>query len=96
MNKKDTKTLACRSQNRDNHFNLIRILAAVGVLVSHAFPISLGPGAQEPLQYWLQGTSLGTVSVYIFFCISGFFITRSFDQSPTLSRFVKALSLIHI
>ena len=90
MNEKDTNTLACRSQNRDNHFNLIRILAAVGVLVSHAFPISLGRGTQEPLQPWLQGTSLGMVSVFIFFCISGFFITKSFDQSQTLSRFIKA------
>ena len=59
-------------------------------MVSHAFPISLGRGTQEPLQPWLQGTSLGMVSVFIFFCISGFFITKSFDQSQTLSRFIKA------
>lgn len=86
----DGKSLASQSHSRDNHFNLIRILAAAGVLVSHAFPISLGRGAQEPLQHWLHGTSMGTVSVFIFFCISGFFITKSFDRSPTRSRFIKA------
>jgi len=34
---------------RDNHFNLIRAVAAVAVLVSHAYPIAFGPGTPEPL-----------------------------------------------
>ena len=32
------------AQGRDNNFNLIRAIAAVAVLVSHAHPIALGPG----------------------------------------------------
>lgn len=77
----------------DNNFNLIRMLAASGVLVSHAYPISLGPGSEEPLQRFLQGTTLGTVSVYVFFVVSGFFITRSFDQRQNAAAFLRARAL---
>ncbi|MEL6792853.1 MAG: acyltransferase family protein, partial [Pseudomonadota bacterium] len=76
--------------DRDNHFNLIRMLAASGVLVSHAFPIALGRGAEEPLQRALDGVSLGTVCVYVFFAISGFFIAQSFERTSTFERFVRA------
>lgn len=79
-----------RSGGRDNHFNLIRMVAASGVLVSHAYPISLGPEAVQPLESWLGGITLGAVSVYVFFALSGFFIAKSFDRSPSLGRFVRA------
>ena len=85
-----TAVIGDRSAGRDNHFNLIRMIAASCVLVSHAYPISLGPGAVEPLAPWLQGLSLGTVSVYVFFAISGFFITKSFDRSSSHGRFLRA------
>lgn len=77
------------SQGRDNNFNLIRFLAAVAVLVSHAWPISRGPGSAEPLTRWL-GHSLGELAVYVFFALSGFFITASFERSQSLQRFVIA------
>lgn len=77
------------SQNRDNNLNLVRVCAAVGVLVSHAYPIALGPDAIQPLQS-LLGVTLGTVSVYIFFVISGFLITQSFDRSRYLSNWLSA------
>lgn len=83
-------TFADVSSGRDNNFNLIRMAAAIGVLVSHSYPISLGPQAQQPLQQWLDGTTLGSVSVLVFFAISGFFITKSFDQSVDWRRFVRA------
>jgi peptidoglycan/LPS O-acetylase OafA/YrhL len=77
------------SGGRDNNLNLIRIIAALGVLVSHAYPISLGPGALEPLEASI-GVTLGTVSVYIFFVISGFLITQSFDRSSAHSNWLAA------
>ena len=78
------------ASSRDNHFNLIRMIAATGVLVSHAFPISLGPGAGQPFQQTLQGAALGAVSVYVFFAISGYFIAQSFARSDDPWRFVMA------
>ncbi|MEM1161135.1 MAG: acyltransferase [Pseudomonadota bacterium] len=74
---------------RDNHFNLIRLLAAFGVLVSHAYPLALGPGAMQPLEQAL-GMTLGGVCVAIFFAVSGFYITRSFDQAANWHAFVLA------
>ncbi len=66
---------------RDNNFNLIRMIAAFSVLVSHAWPLSLGPGAAEPLSLRFS-YSLGGLAVIVFFGISGFLITRSFDRQP--------------
>lgn len=76
----------------DNNFNLLRVVAASGVLVSHAFPIALGPEALQPLERAL-GITLGHLCVLVFFCISGFFITRSFDRSRSLPRFLEARAL---
>jgi len=53
------------ARGRDNNLNLIRMIAATAVLVSHSYPISLGHAATEPLQDKL-GTSLGHVAVLIF------------------------------
>ena len=75
--------LADYANGRDNNLNLLRMLAAFGVLVSHAYPIALGPDAVQPLVSWL-GMSLGSVCVYIFFIISGFLITQSFERSRNI------------
>lgn len=88
-------TLGCLgdlSQGRDNNFNLLRMLAALGVLVSHAYPISSGPGTTQPLEN-LLGITLGTVCVYVFFVISGFFIAQSFDRASTHRAFLRARAL---
>lgn len=71
------KTLGDVSTSRDNNLNLIRAIAALAVLVSHAYPIALGAGTTEPLSR-LLGHTLGTIAVYVFFVISGFLITMSF------------------
>lgn len=85
--------IADRASGRDNNFNLLRILAALGVLVSHAYPIAMGAGTPEPLSALLGDVTLGTVSVMIFFSISGFFITRSFAGRTSLARFMQARCL---
>lgn len=74
---------------RDNNLNLIRMLAAFAVLVSHAWPLDLGSGTPEPLKAFV-GQSLGTLAVYVFFVISGFLITASFQRTHSRSRFVLA------
>ena len=72
---------------RDNNYNLIRILAALAVLVSHAWPLTLGPEAVQPLAT-LTGIELGTQAVYVFFAISGFLIARSFVRHRTLKDWI--------
>ena len=88
---KDT-SLGARSAGRDNNLNLIRMLAACAVLVSHAYPIALGAGASEPLEA-VAGKSLGGLAVMVFFAISGFLIAASFDRTPSRLRFLKARAL---
>lgn len=72
-----------RCGSHDNNFNLIRMLAAIAVLVSHAWPITLGYGTMQPLEAAL-GRHLGWNSVAVFFIISGFLIARSFDRRASI------------
>ncbi len=81
-----------RARGRDNNFNLIRAVAATAVLVSHAYPLALGGGTLEPLSA-LTGYSLGTLSVYVFFAISGFLIAASFARRPSPLAFLAARGL---
>ena len=77
------------ARGRDNNLNLIRAIAATAVLVSHAYPISLGPGTPEPL-HALTGYTLGGTAVAIFFVISGFLITMSFERTRNTKAFIAA------
>lgn len=81
--------LSVVASGRDNNLNLIRAIAATAVLVSHAYPIALGLGTPEPLKA-LTGHSLGGLSVYVFFVISGFLITQSFDRASSWQSFAAA------
>jgi peptidoglycan/LPS O-acetylase OafA/YrhL len=74
---------------RDNNFNLIRMVAAASVLVSHAFPLALGEGAAEPLEGTL-GMSLGTLAVLTFFAVSGYFISQSYHAKGHFIDFAVA------
>lgn len=74
---------------RENNLNLIRMLAATGVLVSHAFPIASGPATLQPFEA-ATGFTLGWICVAIFFAVSGFLITRSFDRKPHIESWLAA------
>jgi peptidoglycan/LPS O-acetylase OafA/YrhL len=77
------------SQGRDNNLNLIRMIAALSVLVSHAWPLALGMGTEQPLER-LTGFQLGTQAVYVFFAISGFLIARSYEHHGTVREWAAA------
>lgn len=82
--------IADRAGGRDNNFDLIRMLAATGVMVSHAWPITLGAGVPEPFETFLRGDNLGRACVFAFFVISGFYITRSFCLKRDVTAFLSA------
>lgn len=65
--------LSALAQGRDNNFNLIRMLAALAVLVTHSFGITTG---EEPLKSSL-GLTWGVIAVNVFFVTSGFLVTAS-------------------
>ncbi len=80
-------TLADIGRGRDNNLNLIRMIAATGVLISHAWPVTTGDVKDQPLASLLGGIDLGMICVYIFFAISGYLIAQSYDRDPKLTHF---------
>jgi peptidoglycan/LPS O-acetylase OafA/YrhL len=57
------------------------LILALAVIISHATPVLLGLGANEPLSCFLRGTTLGDVAVGGFFAVSGFLVTASWRKS---------------
>ena len=74
---------------RDNHFNLLRLVAAGTVIAAHSYPLTRGPLALDPLGTW-TGFDSGTTAVLAFFAISGFFISLSFDRRRSNAAFILA------
>lgn len=83
------------TSSRNNNFDFIRLLAAIAVIFSHSFPLTLETSGDEnefePLFLLSQGqSSIGDLSVFIFFIISGFLITQSFDRSRDIMKYTVA------
>ena len=77
-----------------NSFDLLRLIAAFSVLVSHSFVLTTGSELAEPIYRLTSGgLSLGFISVGVFFIISGFLIARSFERSSSLQSFVTKRAL---
>jgi peptidoglycan/LPS O-acetylase OafA/YrhL len=72
------------SSARNNSFGFVRFLAASGVIFSHHFAIA---GHQEPQ---MGGVTLGAVSVFVFFFMSGYLIYSSINRNPDFARFISA------
>ncbi len=77
------KPIADYLQSRDNHFQLIRFAAALGVFVSHCFPLA-GAGIR-PLP-----VVMGYMAVNVFFVISGFLVMKSLVQRAHIGHFLAA------
>ena len=77
-----------------NNIDTLRILAALTVMLSHSFPLSYGNEDREPL-FRISGkqTTFGAIAVAVFFIISGYLITQSFQRSPNPLRFLIARGL---
>lgn len=67
-------------------FDLLRLVAALCVVVSHALLLSGSP-EPVPLRWGATPWSLGVCGVAVFFVVSGFLVSRSFDADPVLGRF---------
>ncbi|MET0284141.1 MAG: acyltransferase [Polyangiales bacterium] len=76
---------------RDNNFDSLRLLAALSVLWSHTVPLTQGSERNELMFRWSGGqTTTGTVAVFVFFSISGYLITRSFERASSPWSYVRA------
>ena len=79
-----------RLPERNHQFDLMRILFATCVLLSHAPEITYGNPSRE-LLYRLtrSGATFGAFGVWGFFLLSGFLIVQSWQRNPDLSSFVQ-------
>jgi peptidoglycan/LPS O-acetylase OafA/YrhL len=67
---------------RQNNFDALRLVAATSVIFSHSFLIAEGSQNREWL-ILLTGNQciLGLTGVFVFFAISGFLVTQSFERT---------------
>ena len=75
-----------------NNFHLIRLAAALLVLFAHAFHL-LERAGDEPIGSWFLTMDASLLGVTIFFFVSGFLVSRSWDVRRSLKSFLVARAL---
>lgn len=72
-----------------NNFDLLRVLFAIFVMVTHSYTLAGRPDFDEPL-YRLTGSQINFSFIGLrgFFIISGFLIFQSFQKSSTVYHFI--------
>jgi peptidoglycan/LPS O-acetylase OafA/YrhL len=79
---------------RQNNFDTLRLIAAVSVIFSHSFLIAEGTQNNEWLILLTGNQSiLGLTGVFVFFAISGFLVTQSFEQTANPLHFLAKRAL---
>lgn len=79
------------SNGRKNNLDLIRFVAAIMVIFSHSFPVSLGANVWDPLAKLTNDQiSFGSLAVGIFFVYGGFLICKSMHRLQTGKAYFKA------
>jgi peptidoglycan/LPS O-acetylase OafA/YrhL len=75
--------------DRRNNFDALRLLAATSVILTHAFLLAEGTQDRDPLVVLtLHQCPAGLVGVFVFFAISGFLVTQSYEQTHSLPRYL--------
>lgn len=82
-------TLGELAVGKDNNFNLLRLLAAFAVLISHSFAIL---GQPEPFAASV-GKNMGAMAVDVFFVASGFLVGASLIRTQHIGDYLRARAL---
>lgn len=79
------------SQGRNNNLDIIRFVAAIMVILCHAYPIGLGMGVPDPLSALTNDQlSFGSLAVSVFFFYGGFLICKSMCRLKTAKDYFRA------
>lgn len=84
------QSLAHHLDDRNNNFNLIRMLAALAVIFSHSFILAQGPDNGADAFAKIFGMPLSSFAVETFFIISGLLVTKSLIDRNSLRIFFLA------
>ena len=80
--------------DRRNNFDALRLIAATSVIFTHAFLIAEGEQNRDPLVVLTRNQCpTGLVGVFVFFAISGFLVTQSWEQTRSLPRYAAKRTL---
>jgi peptidoglycan/LPS O-acetylase OafA/YrhL len=69
--------------HRDNNFDAVRLIAALAVVVGHAWPLT---GLSHPPR--LGGIPVFTLAVFVFFSLSGYLVATSWRRDPRVLPFL--------
>ncbi|MCD1259527.1 acyltransferase [Paenibacillus athensensis] len=85
------KTLESVAVGRRNNYDIMRFIAAILVIYDHSYPLGAGIGGGDAIAVLTHGKwNSGALGVAIFFIISGFLITQSYERSKNIFIFAKA------
>jgi len=90
MKFKNVHSLGALLSSDQNSFNVVRLVAALSVLISHSCQLLAGVSA-EPLS-WTSYT-LSQQAVNVFFILSGMLLSQSIALNPNWTRFLAARAL---
>ncbi len=82
-----------------NNINTLRFLGAFFVLFGHTFALCYGPGnGEDPLSEWLKTVTayhamLPGIGVALFFVLSGYLVTRSYENRHNFFAYIEARAL---
>jgi peptidoglycan/LPS O-acetylase OafA/YrhL len=75
---------------RENNFDFIRLLLSVLVIFSHSYPLGTGYEIAEPFNRLTHNqVTGGDIAVDLFFVISGFLITASYERTANVASYLK-------
>jgi peptidoglycan/LPS O-acetylase OafA/YrhL len=80
---------AASAAHANNNFNLLRLLLALSVLLTHSIDLVDGDDRREPIVRLFHTVTLGAIAVDGFFLLSGFLIVQSWLRSPNVYGFFK-------
>lgn len=91
MNTKRKSILEELTIYRNNNLNIMRFMAAILVIICHAFPLCYGAESEDVVGRLTKGMiNLGGIAVGVFFVTGGFLIARSSENRKHTIPFFKA------
>jgi peptidoglycan/LPS O-acetylase OafA/YrhL len=86
-----TRLAMTRPLIRSGNFDVIRLIAAASVIFGHSFIVVSGERSFEGLAG--VGNTIAVSAVEVFFIVSGYLVTQSFERSNSSLSFILARSL---